>query len=74
MFALDRIFPALANMWCLGKKSWKLHAQVGARCPPPQEVEQITPRTWAEITDQDEEEQKKSIDDQDTESKLETGS
>ena len=33
---------------------------------PIQEAEQTTPRTWAEITDQDEEEQKKSIDDQDT--------
>ena len=33
---------------------------------PVQQAEQITPRTWAEITDQDEEEQKKSIDDQDT--------
>ena len=33
---------------------------------PVQEAEQTTPRTWAEINDQDEEEQKKSIDDQDT--------
>ena len=33
---------------------------------PVQEAEQTSPRTWADVTAQDEEEQQKSIDDQDT--------